>query len=102
MAEVTVSPDGRSSTHTYGSFSTPRLEELLDRALDRMNGDALAAGRLFMAWSEQDSEVHALIPPLVAEYVMRRMEERANQTDVTTRPDFSNEPAAIESNPPQE
>lgn len=67
------------ATYTYGGSLKLELDSQLDRALERTNGDPVAAANLFMRWAEQDSEVHALIPDVIRDYVIRRVKARAKK-----------------------
>jgi hypothetical protein len=62
---VAVSPDGRSSTYTYGADG-PDLTaaKLVDRALERMSDQLdpfAAAGTLIRRWVEQDNSLQPLL-----------------------------------------
>jgi hypothetical protein len=80
--QVEVSADGRSSTYTYGKTTPPQLDDLITRALDRMSAEpnpVTAAANLVVRWSESNSEVRDLIPPIVEEFIKRRVAERAQE-----------------------
>ena len=51
------------------------VDKYLALALDRMEGDAEKAAGLFMAWTEQNSEVREALKPLVREAIERRIAE---------------------------
>jgi hypothetical protein len=61
---VAVSPDGQSSTYTYGTSTAPSAAALVDRALARVS-DQLdpydAARNLLTRWAEQDSSMSHLL-----------------------------------------
>jgi hypothetical protein len=69
----------QSSTVTYGGTIQLDLDTQLDRALELMKGDPLKASQLFLRWAESDSEIHALIPPVVEDYIRRRAKARAKK-----------------------
>lgn len=66
-----------SSTYTYGGSLPLSLDQQLDAAYARTNGDAAAAARLFLRWAESDSQIRDLIPPVVESYIEQRMKQRA-------------------------
>ena len=66
-----------STTYTYGGTPKFDLDQQLDRALSLTSGDSAAAARLFMRWAEGDSEIYALIPPVVEDFIKKRIGKRA-------------------------
>ena len=66
------------ATFNYGGTFKLNLDEQLDAALQR-TGDAAAAARLFMRWSEQNSEIRDLIPNLIEGYLTKRIQKRSKE-----------------------
>jgi hypothetical protein len=63
----------------YGGTKPLDLDEQLDNALARMNGDPVGAANLFLRWAESNSEIADLIPNVIANYIVRRMKVRAKE-----------------------
>lgn len=65
---------------TYGGQNTKSVDELIDSALSRMEREpdpVAAAANLMVRWSEGDSEVRALLPDVMRDYIEKRVRARA-------------------------
>jgi hypothetical protein len=67
------------ATFTYGGPTKLDLDTQLRAALMRSNGDTVQAAYLFVRWCEADSEIAALLPDVVTDYVERHMKKLAKE-----------------------
>jgi hypothetical protein len=63
---------------SYGPERQITLEGQLRAALAR-TGDPVQAAHLFLRWCESDSEIAALLPDVVTDYVERHMKKLAKE-----------------------
>ncbi len=71
-----ASPDGKSTTITYGGSPYPALDEQVDRALSLMKGDERKAAELIGGWLEQGHLDRSFIADLVLSHISKRVRAR--------------------------
>jgi hypothetical protein len=72
-ARLLVAEDERTKKDTARREANERLEQTLEMALTRIDGDIDRAANLFQRWCEQDDGVRNLLQPLIREAIEGRL-----------------------------
>lgn len=72
-ARTLIAEDERTKKEAARNITNERLDQLLEMALTRMDGDAAMAANLFQRWTEQDDQVRKLLQPLIQEAIEARL-----------------------------
>ena len=72
-ARTLVAEDERLKKEIAKHTTNERLDQLLEMALTRMDGDVEKAANLFERWCEQDDQVRAIRLPLIREAIELRL-----------------------------
>jgi hypothetical protein len=72
-ARALVAEDERLKKETVVRANYERLDQLLEMAMTRMDGNKEMAANLFVRWAEQDDSVRALLQTLAIEAIEVRL-----------------------------